>query len=94
MDKIAITLESSAGSLWGMAYSRSNQLIYSSSLLMRHMNLETGGLDAIYTIDPFSGSPNGTLWLLTDDLGIQVSNIAADPQYLTNAARGTGTPPQ
>ena len=40
-------------------------------------------------VDPFAETANATPWLeLTDDLNIAVSSVAADPQYLDNAARG------
>lgn len=95
MDKASITNSSQAGSLWGEAYSRSKKLIYMAAVLKTHVPLGAEGLDAIYTIDPFSGSTNATKWLeLTDDLGIAVSAISANPQYHTNADRGVLTAPQ
>ncbi|MBL7814967.1 MAG: DUF11 domain-containing protein [Saprospiraceae bacterium] len=95
LDKTAITTSSQAGSMWGEAYSRSRKLIYMSAVLKGHIPLGVEGLDAIYTIDPFSGSANATKWLeLTDDLGIAVSPISANPQYHTNATRGVLTAPQ
>lgn len=63
LDETAITNSGQAGSLWGVAYSRSQKLIYSSAILKCHIPLGAEGLDAIYTIDPFSGSENATPWL-------------------------------
>ncbi len=76
-------------------YSRSQKLLYAAAVLKSHIPLGNGGLDAIYTIDPATGTPNATPWLqLTDDLGIAVSAVSANPQYADNAARGVDTPPQ
>jgi hypothetical protein len=95
MDKTAITNSGQAGSMWGEAYSRSKKLIYMAAVLKTHVPLGAAGLDAIYTIDPFAGSPNATPWLqLTDDLGIAVSSVSANPQYATNSARGVDVSPQ
>ena len=92
-DKTAITNSGQAGSMWGEAYSRSKKLIYMAAVLKTHIPLGAEGLDAIYTIDPFSGSANATPWLqLTDDLGIAVSSVSANPQYATNTARGVDVP--
>ncbi|OQX02675.1 MAG: hypothetical protein BWK73_41960 [Thiothrix lacustris] len=94
LDKTTIA-DASIGSLWGVAYSRSQKLLYTSAVLKSHIPLAAEGLDAIYTIDPAKGTPNATPWLqLTDDLGIAVSAVSANPQYQDNAARGVDTPPQ
>lgn len=95
LDAVNIASPSTIGSLWGVAYSRSQKLVYASAVLKGHTPLGAGGLDAIYTINPNAGSPNATLWLqLTDDLGIAVSTISANPQYLSNTARGLDSSPQ
>ncbi len=95
LDKTNIADSTVVGSLWGVAYSRSQKLLYAAAVLKRHIPLGSGGLDAIYTIDPATGTPNATPWLqLTDDLGIAVSAVAANPQYQDNAARGVDAPPQ
>lgn len=87
-DKAVITYSQQSGSLWGLAYDKVNKILYSAAVLKSHIALGPAGLDAIYTIDPFSGMPNATPWLeLTDDLGIAVSAISAQPQYHTNAVR-------
>lgn len=94
-DQINIADSGKIGSLWGMAYSRSQKLLYAAAVLKSHIPLGAGGLDAIYTVDPATGTPNATPWLqLTDDLGIAVSAVSANPQYADNAARGVDTPPQ
>lgn len=95
MDKTSITNSSQVGSLWGMAFSKTKKTIYTSAVLKTHIPLGAAGLDAIYTIDPFSGVQNATPWLqLTDDLGIAVSSVTANPQYVTNSVRGVNTSPQ
>ncbi|WP_308873917.1 SdrD B-like domain-containing protein [Thiothrix subterranea] len=95
LDKTNIATSSVIGGLWGVAYSRSQKQLYASAVLKRHIPLGSGGLDAIYTIDPTTGTPNATPWLqLTDDLGIAVSSVSANPQYQDNAARGVNSAPQ
>lgn len=81
------------GSLWGMAYSRTDSIVYAAAVLKSHIPLGTAGLDAIYSINPFTATV--TPWLqLKDDLGIDVSSVTANPQYATNAARGVDASPQ
>ena len=96
LDKTEITSFSQVGgSLWGLAYSRTDSLLYAAAVLKTHVPLGTAGLDAIYTIDPFSGTPNATPWIqLKDDLGIDVSAVTANPQYADNATRGVNVSPQ
>ena len=87
-DKTAITHSQQGGALWGLAYNKPDRMLYTAALLKTHIPLGPAGLDAIYTIDPFSGTPNAMPWIeLTDDLGIAVSAISAAPQYHTNTAR-------
>ncbi len=87
-DKTTVSESQQAGSLWGVAYDKEDKILYTAALLKRHVQLGPEGLDAIYTIDPFSGTPNATPWLeFTDDLGIAVSNFTTEPQYLTNVDR-------
>lgn len=94
LDKTAIAKSATVGALWGMTYDRIKKVIYTSAVLKAHVPLGAEGLDAIYTVDPTTGSPNSTPWLqLTDDLGIAVSSVSANPQYLSNATRGVLTPP-
>ena len=89
-DKIAIAESQMTGSLWGVAYGKKEQILYTSAVLKGHIPMGPSGLDAIYSIDPFSDDPNATPWLeLTDDLGIAVSNVSVHPQYLDNVARGS-----
>lgn len=77
------------GSLWGLAYQRSTKKLFASAVLKGHAFLGPAGLDAIYQIDPTTGVENASLWLeLKDNLGIDVSPTAAQPQYVTNATRG------
>jgi hypothetical protein len=95
LDKTPITTSAQAGAMWGEAYSRSKKVLYMAAVLKTHVPLGAEGLDAIYTIDPNLGAPNATPWLeLTDDLGIAVSPVLANPQYATNAARGVLVSPQ
>ncbi|MFK7935659.1 MAG: SdrD B-like domain-containing protein, partial [Saprospiraceae bacterium] len=87
-DKIVVSRESEVGALWGMAYSPSDKIAYTSSVLKTHAKLHEGvgggGIDALFTIDPFSPT-NGTLWLeLQDDLGINVGQSLIP----NNATRG------
>lgn len=94
-DKTGLATSSQVGALWGVAYSRSEKKVYTSAVLKAHIPLGTEGLDAIYKVDPFAGTPNATPWLeLTDDLGIAVSSVSANPQYADNTSRGLDSYPQ
>jgi len=95
LDKTSITESHMAGSLWGLAYDKFEKKLFSSAVLKAHIPLGDRGLDAIYLIDPFSGIANATPWIeLTDDLGISVSSMDANPQYIDNVARGLNASPQ
>jgi len=93
-DKVKISDANQTAALWGMAYDPASKLAYGSAVLKSHTGLHEGasggGLDAIFTIDPFSPT-NGTLWLeLQDDLGIDVGQASVP----NNAARGLASSPQ
>ncbi|MEM7535600.1 MAG: SdrD B-like domain-containing protein [Chloroflexota bacterium] len=64
------------GSVWGMAYDRENQLLYSAAFLKRHVGL-TDGLGAIYRTDYSGASPStsGTPFVDVQALGINVGTI-------------------
>ena len=95
LDETPIAQSQMTGALWGIAYSRSQKLIYAAAVLKTHIPLGPQGLDAIYTIDPYSGTPNATPFIeLTEDLGIAVSSVSAEPQYLDNATRSVLVSPQ
>ncbi|MEZ4615163.1 MAG: hypothetical protein R2867_06580 [Caldilineaceae bacterium] len=78
--------KSDVGAIWGMAYNRTNQTIYSSAYLKRHSGLREGlatnPLGAIYQT-----VANGTtLFVDLSTLGINVGSIA------DNTTRGLGAP--
>lgn len=50
------------GSLYGLAYLQSKKKILVAAYLRRHVAMGPAGIGAIYEVDPFSGTPNGTLW--------------------------------
>ncbi len=86
-DKQPISLANDVASTWGLAYNPCEQMLYAAAALKRHVGLKyeadgSGGLDAIYTIDPFATASNGGLWLELNDLGINVGTIG------NNVARG------
>ncbi len=89
-DKTTVASVADVGaSVWGKAYSKNIKKIFTAASLKAHIPLGTAGLDAIYLIDPFSGTSNAEVWLeLTDDLSIPVSPILSQPQYYDNATRG------
>ncbi|MCB0648833.1 MAG: hypothetical protein KDC49_19320, partial [Saprospiraceae bacterium] len=87
------------GSLWGVAYSRSSELIYASPVLKTHVGLGSGGLDVIYQIDPATNT--AIEWLdLGEALGIEVSDFGTalnDGQFPPNTGvggRGLDAEPQ
>ncbi|WP_175489318.1 SdrD B-like domain-containing protein [Neolewinella agarilytica] len=91
-DKRSVSTVGQVASAWGASYNTSEKELLVAAVLKRHSGLHyeadgSGGLDAIYAIDPFSSNPNGTIWLeLDDDLGIDVGSIP------DNAGRGLGAP--
>ena len=62
------------GSTWGMAYSNKTNRMYASTFLKRHSGLGTGGLGAIYSINPDSASTNGAVFVTIPNVGTISSN--------------------
>lgn len=56
----AVHIETSdaVGAVWGLAYQRSSQTIFSSAFLKRHVGFGADGMDAIYMLD--YSNPTGT----------------------------------
>ncbi|MEM7134021.1 MAG: SdrD B-like domain-containing protein [Chloroflexota bacterium] len=76
LDKASVSATDDIASVWGLAYNRTNETLYASAFVKRHVGLTAAGADAIFTIDPNTGVENGTLWLeLEDDLGISVGSV-------------------
>ncbi len=66
----------SVGALWGVAYDRTDELIFSSAVLRRHVGYGMLGTGGIYTIDPLTGAVDN--WLDINTLsGV---NTGADPR--------------
>ena len=81
-DKASVSSANQIGSVWGLAYDPFNEDLYAAAFVKRHTGLGSGGLDAIYVVDPELGVENGTVWLELNSLGIDVGAIAS------NADRG------
>ncbi len=62
------------GSTWGMAYSNKTNRIYSATFLKRHSGIGTGGLGAIYTVNPDSAAANGSVLISIPNVGTISSN--------------------
>ncbi|MDJ0757303.1 MAG: SdrD B-like domain-containing protein [Ardenticatenaceae bacterium] len=50
------------GSVYGLAYHRQSEHIFTAAFLKRHADLGPNGIGAIYIIDRNNGSPNATLY--------------------------------
>jgi len=75
----AITIEgekSTVGSVWGLAYDKTNKKLFSSAFLKRHSGLGSGGLGAIYSTDVTS-SANATLFVTIPNVG-SINEAARD----------------
>ena len=73
------------GTTWGLAYNKNTKLTFASAFVKRHSGLGTGGIGAIYLVDP-NAAIAPTLWLDVETLsGVDVGSIA------TNATRGLTT---
>lgn len=76
-------LDTDTGSIYGIAYKKDTNQIFSSAYLKRHVGLGPGGLDAIYVTT--RGSNDTKVFVrLQADLGINVGSIGS------NASRGLG----
>ncbi|WP_019990286.1 putative Ig domain-containing protein [Rudanella lutea] len=51
------------GSVWGMAYQRETQKLFSAAFLKRHVGLGSGGLGGIYVTTPTGTAANGSLYV-------------------------------
>lgn len=77
----ATTIESDkgqVGAIWGLAYSKTRQELFSSAFLKSHSGLAMGGLGAIYSTD-ISAATNGALFVTIPNAGT-----------INEAARGLG----
>lgn len=73
----------SVGAVWGVAYQRSSQTVFTSALMKRHVGFGRLGTGGIYTMDYSNpGATEAEGWLNLNDLGI---NTGTDPR--------TGTEP-
>ncbi len=77
------------GSIFGMAYSKSKDMLYGASFMKRHVGFGPGGTGAIYQIDPNAPSPGATV--LVDLNAIFGANTAgADPHPYGNTSNCPG----
>jgi len=67
---------SQTGSLWGIAYSKSEDKIFASAVLRRHMGLGPQGLGGIYLVSGAkAGTPTFSNWLDVTTLGINLGVV-------------------
>ena len=88
-----VAVAAEVGSLWGVAYDKRRNKVYSSAVLRRHAGLGPLGLGGIYITD---GTTNVTTGLLSvTALGINVGDLTnGDPFFgQTNTARGLSAIP-
>lgn len=76
-------LDTDTGSIYGIAYKKDTNQIFSSAYLKRHVGLGPAGLDAIY-VTTRGANDTQVFVRLQADLGINVGSIG------NNAARGLG----
>ncbi|WP_428657732.1 SdrD B-like domain-containing protein [Runella sp.] len=89
----ALATLSQLGTVWGVAYDKNKQLIYTSAFLKRHTILlnngkPDNGLGNVFSINPVTGNP--TLLFNLQDLGINVGTI---PDNATRGITGGITTP-
>ncbi|MCU0491055.1 MAG: carboxypeptidase regulatory-like domain-containing protein, partial [Chloroflexaceae bacterium] len=84
--KAMIADKDEIGSVWGLAYQRSTQTLYSAAFLKRHVGLGPNGLGAIYRTDG-SASAAGSSTLFFDLASVPGMNLGTIP---SNATRGLG----
>jgi trimeric autotransporter adhesin len=76
------------GSIWGLAWNRSNSLLYASSVLKRHTGIGPNGLGAIYQItNANSGAPSSSLFF---DFGATAGTIATNATRFSSGTGSTG----
>ena len=79
------------GSVWGLAYDRTQKKLYSSAFLKRYVGFGPAGIGAIYTTDITSASSNGTTFVDLDALGFDTGTdphgaLPTDPATPTHDA--------
>lgn len=60
------------GSTYGLAYQASNNRLFTSAFLKRHVGLGAGGIDAIYALDPDTNATS--VWFSAVDAGTVADN--------------------
>jgi len=76
MSKIA--MQNQTGSVWGVAWNQSKQILYSSAFVKYGTALGTGGTSGIYVSNPKAGSTN--LFVDLKNYGIQTGEVSSvDP---------------
>lgn len=71
---------SQMGSVWGVAYNKKQNALYTSAFYKRHSGFGPGGLGGIYKIDLNTGSPSATLFA---NVQTMVSNVGASGRVAT-----------
>ncbi|MBL7783927.1 MAG: hypothetical protein JNM22_22010, partial [Saprospiraceae bacterium] len=84
---------SQVGTLWGVAYDKKRNKVYSSAVLRRHTGLGPLGLGGIYQVNPTTNATS-TFVDVQGTLGINVGGLAGGPFFgVTNTSRGLSTNP-
>lgn len=71
-----------AGTLWGVAWDRENEILYSSAMIRRHAGLGTMGIAGVYAYDAVANTYTG--YDLESTTGVDFGSIGS------NASRGLG----
>ena len=66
------------GSIYGMAYSKSKEMLYGAAFMKRHVGFGPGGTGAIYQIDPNATSPGASV-LVDLNVVFGANTAGADP---------------
>lgn len=80
--KTALATIPQVGPVWGTAYNKFNNTLYSAAFLRRHVGLTSHGLGAIFKTDLATNST--TLFVDVENIGVSLGSIGS------NASRGLG----
>lgn len=73
-DPVALSTCGQVGTLFGTAFSRQAQKVFTSATLRRHCALGPFGSGGIYLVNPFAATPTTTYFLNLDAIGINTQN--------------------
>ncbi len=82
------------GSIYGMAYSKSKEMLYGAAYMKRHVGFGPGGTGAIYQIDPNASSPGASVLVDLNTLfGANTAGADPHPYGNTDTCPGCVTSP-